>query len=381
MKPKKIIFISALSAMLLCACSSDKAVSETAKLYNIGAIIPITGDNKDIGISIKQGAMLAIDEINENGGINNGEEYRINLVVANDESKSQYADYAYESLKKDGTNAVIGLIDNEECDMLSKKFVKDEVVALSTSQNASNAEYDNVFTLCNSDKKTAKELAKFIYEKKSCKNVGIIYSNTDDYTSISEAFTSAFEKNEGEILFNSCCYEEDMKTSCMDKIIETLGENKPDAILILANPKETASICNKLKRANIDSCIVASKSSYGIIEAIDDNTIIEGVNLYVDYYKESEEKRVKKFTEKYKEKYRVYPNNYAAYAYDSIYMIVNTIKNSGEKDINKVSIAEKIVDLKYDGVTGTEMSFDENGYVSKEDIFIYVKNAQYVEIE
>ncbi|MCR5609213.1 MAG: ABC transporter substrate-binding protein, partial [Lachnospiraceae bacterium] len=119
MKQKKFIFISALSVILLSACSSDKAVSETAKLYNIGAIIPVTGDNKDLGISIKQGAMLAIDEINENGGIDNGEEYRLDLVVANDESESKYADYAYESIKKDGIHAVIGLIENEECSMLS----------------------------------------------------------------------------------------------------------------------------------------------------------------------------------------------------------------------------------------------------------------------
>ena len=154
--------------------------------YVIGATGPLTGDTASYGISVQQGAQLAVDEINAAGGLNG---VNFKLDMKDDKSTAADASTGYDALYEAGMQASIGSVTSGSAESFATRADEDGVFSLTPSASADkviNAS-DYAFRVCFGDPDngilSAEKLAAE-YE-----NIGVIYDTSDAYSSgIYDAF-------------------------------------------------------------------------------------------------------------------------------------------------------------------------------------------------
>ena len=113
-----------------------------------------------------------------------------------------------------------------------------------------------------------------------------------------------------------------------------------------------------------------------------DKSLAEGVMLLTPFVATSEDEKVKSFVAAYQAKFNETPIQFAADAYDGIYILVKAAEKAG---ITSEMSAEEacdlliaaILDLSYDGITGS-MTWDESGAVTKTPMAATIVNGVYV---
>lgn len=79
-------------------------------VVKIGAIYSLTGPIAAVAKLQKQGAAMAVKEVNEAGGVDiGGKKTRLEAIFADDQTKSDVATQLFEGMvREDGVSAVIG---------------------------------------------------------------------------------------------------------------------------------------------------------------------------------------------------------------------------------------------------------------------------------
>ena len=114
-----------------------------------------------------------------------------------------------------------------------------------------------------------------------------------------------------------------------------------------------------------------------------DTALAEGLFMLTPFSADAEDELTKNFVAKYKEKYGVIPNQFAADAYDAVYAIAQAIEASGAKPSDATAdITEKLVKqftgMTFSGLTGTGVTWNASGEVSKSPKAIMIRDGQYV---
>ena len=194
---KKILSISmaAIFAMtMFSGCGSNAAAGSKDKIV-IGGIGPITGEAAIYGQAVKNGATLAVKEINEAGGVNG---MKLELQFQDDECDGEKAVNAYNKLKDSGARVIVGATTSGCTIAVAEKAKEDNMFLLTPSGSAVECvQYDNAFRICFNDPNQGSASAEYIAKKGFAKNVAVIYDSSDVYsTGIYEKFELE-AKNQG----------------------------------------------------------------------------------------------------------------------------------------------------------------------------------------
>jgi branched-chain amino acid transport system substrate-binding protein len=108
------LFSVLLVALLVAACGGDDekgAGAGSAEPIRIGALTSLTGNFAPWGVQVRDGMQLAVNEVNQAGGVNGR---KLELVVADDQSKAEEGTRAIERLiEQDRVVAVGGIISSD----------------------------------------------------------------------------------------------------------------------------------------------------------------------------------------------------------------------------------------------------------------------------
>ena len=118
--------------------------------YVIGATGPLTGDAASYGISVQQGAQLAIDEINAAGGLNG---VNFKLDMKDDKATAADASTGYDALFEAGMQASLGSVTSGSAESFATRAAEDDVFSLTPSASADNVinASNNSFRVCFGD--------------------------------------------------------------------------------------------------------------------------------------------------------------------------------------------------------------------------------------
>ena len=105
-----VILVAAMAVGCLAGCGSKEAKNEDA--FYIGGIGPVTGDAAIYGTAVQNGAQIAVDEINEAGGING---HQIEYNFQDDQGDPEKAANAYNTLKDWGMQVLMGTVTTGPC--------------------------------------------------------------------------------------------------------------------------------------------------------------------------------------------------------------------------------------------------------------------------
>lgn len=361
-----VVCVAALAVSVMAGCNNE---AETATTWKIGTIGPLTGDYAAYGIAVKNGAELAIDEINAAGGINGVQiEYKAEDDVADNEKSVN----AYNTLKDWGMNILVGTTTSGACVAVADKSTQDNMFQITPSASSVDAvKNDNVFQVCFTDPNQGIGSAQYIGMNNMAEKVGIIYNSSDVYSmGIYEKFVAEAENQPFEVVAAEA-FTNDNKVDFSVQIQKMMDAGAELVFL----PMYYTEACNILTQSNAkgyNPIFFGCDGLDGILTAVDgfDTSLAEGVILLTPFAADATDELTVKFVTSYQEKYGDVPNQFAADAYDAVYAAKAAIEKSGATPADGVSaICDKLkvamTEITVDGVTGLEMTWSATGEVNK----------------
>ena len=169
-------------SMLMTSCGSgnqsnggeEPAEPTGEKVLRIGGMGPLTGDYANYGLSVRNGAQVAVDEINANGGING---MTVVLDMQDSQADVDTAVAAYGKLMDNGMNVSIGTTLSGCMASVSLAAVDDDILLLSPSASNDSciSTNDKAFRICFTDSSQGKFSADYIVEHKLADTVAVLY--------------------------------------------------------------------------------------------------------------------------------------------------------------------------------------------------------------
>ena len=349
-KMKKFVALAAVASLAAatfagCGKSEGSGSSNTGSdVWKIGSIGPTTGTEAIYGNAVKNGASIAVDEINKAGGING---YKIELSFEDDQADPELAANAYNALKDKGTQILLGTVTSGSCEAVVGLTAEDNMFQLTPSASAQSViAGDNVFQVCFTDPSQGSASAQYIGENKLATKVGIIYDSSDVYsTGVFEKFVEAAKSQDFEIV-STQSFTKDTKTDFSVQV-QSCKDAGADLVFLPIYSTEASLILTEANSTGYKPIFFGCDGLDGILGVKNFNKeLAEGVMLLTPFSADATDEKTVSFVKTYKELYNDVPNQFAADAYD--------------------------------GLTGAGMKWEASGEVSKEPRAVVIKDGTYV---
>ena len=387
---KKLMALSLAAVMAgscLTACGdsskADGGKSGDENTIVIGGSGPLTGGAAQYGVAVKNAAQLAVDEINEAGGVNG---VKFKLVFEDDEADpGDKAINAYNQLKDKGMQVMLGTVTTGSCLAVIDQTKKDNIFQITPSASAQDViKNDNAFQVCFTDPNQGKASADYIADNNIAKKIAVIYDNSDAYSSgIFNTFKSEAKENGLDIVAEQS-FTKDSKTDFSAQI-SAAKSAEAELLFLPIYYQEASLILAQCKSADFSPKFFGCDGLDGILSVDNfDKSLAEGVMLLTPFAADASDDATQKFVKAYKEKYKdETPNQFAADAYDGVKIIAKLVeKESIKGNMSKSEICDKlkkaITDgFSYDGLTGQGMTWSAEGAVSKNPKAVVIKDGNY----
>ncbi len=369
-----------MAATLLTGCGGDNNEGSSGEEFVIGGIGPTTGSAATYGENVKNGAELAVKEINEAGGING---VPIRFEWQDDENDAEKSVNAYNSLKDKGIQILMGTVTSQPCAAVVAETSSDNMFQLTPSGSAvESIAGDNAFRVCFSDPNQGIGAADYIAENFADSKVAVIYNSSDVYSSgIYEKFAAEAD-TKGVDIVDTEAFTKDAKTDFSVQL-QKIKESGADLVFLPIYYEEAALILTQADQAGLDVTFFGCDGLDGVIGQLGDNAeLAEGVMLLTPFAADAEDEKTQTFTAAYQEAYDgATPNQFAADAYDAIYIIKAAIEQAeATPDMSVSDLCEALkvamTEITVEGVTGT-MTWDASGEPTKEPKAMVIKDGAY----
>ncbi len=379
---KKLIslVLAAMMVMSLAACGGDTPAStgkadagtKAAETIKMGGIGPLTGDYANYGISVKQGAELAVKEINAAGGIAG---QQIELSFQDSQGDAESAVNAYGKLLDWGMKLSLGCVFSGETATVVAAAKDDDILLLTPSGSSDNILQgnDKAFRVCFNDSYQGTMAANYIKEHAITDKVAVLYQSDYDYSvGLYESFKAGCETN-GITIAEVQTFTEGTKTDFTTQINKLVAADvKLIFIPIYAEPASTFLTQAKGKFGD-DVYFFGADGLDGIMEKVaQDVTIADNVLMLTPFAADSQEADVQAFVKAYQAAYNATPDQFAADGYDAVYILKAAAEKAGST--SGAAMAKAMTELEIDGVTGN-MKWTADGNTQKNAMAIIYKNG------
>ena len=368
------------------AAEAAPAVAEAAPAaegeWKIGSSGPLTGDAAIYGISVMNGINIAVEEINEAGGIAG---YPINFKAEDDVADGETAVNAYNNLLDWGMQAMIGTVTTGACISMSAEAFKDRVFALTPSASSADvtAGKDNMFQLCFTDPNQGVGSADYIAENFDNPTIAVIYRNDDAYSQgVRDTFISE-SKTKGLNVVYEGTFTADTATDFSVQLTAAQSAGA-DFVYLPIYYQPASVIISQAVQMGYAPTFFGVDGMDGILtmEGFDPK-LAEGVMLLTPFAADANDDLTKSFVAKYEAAYGETPNQFAADGYDCVYAMKTALEAAGcDPSQSAQDICEALVavfpTISMDGLTGKGMTWASNGEVSKFPSAVVIKDGAYV---
>lgn len=381
-----VMLVAAMAVTALTGCGSNSSSSskKDADKYYIGGIGPTTGATAIYGTAVKNGAQIAVDEINAAGGINGKQiEYRFE----DDQNDAEKAVNAYNTLKDWGMQMLVGTTTTAPCIAVAGKTASDNVFQITPSASSPDvlsSGNGNVFQVCFTDPNQGVASAQYIAENKLATKIGIIYDSSDVYSSGIEEKFEAEAKKQGLNIVSKAAFTADSKTDFGTQL-QKAKDAGADLLFLPIYYQEASIILKQADTMGYKPKFFGVDGMDGILTVENfDTKLAEDVMLLTPFAADAKDKTVQNFVKTYKEKYEDTPNQFAADSYDAVYALKAAIEESkATTDMSASDMCDALkgamTKIKMQGLTGGKdgLTWNESGEVTKSPKAVIIKNGAY----
>lgn len=376
---KKVISLAltaVLAASMLTGCGGNKADSDT---FRIGGIGPTTGGAAIYGTAVMNAAQLAVDEINAAGGVNG---YQLALNFQDDEHDAEKSVNAYNTLRDWGAQIILGSVTSAPCIAVAEKTQADNVFQITPSGTAVDCvKYDNAFRVCFSDPTQGVISAQYIKENGLGTKVAVIYDSSDTYsTGIYESFAAEAATLGLEIVATEAFTADTNKDFSVQ--LQKAKDAGADLLFLPIYYSESALILSQAAQIEYAPVIFSVDGMDGILGVENfDASLAENV-IFLSPFTSTVNAKAEVFSAAYEEKYGEIPNQFAADAYDAVYIIKQALEQgNATPDMSDSELCDLLkaamVEIEFSGTTGNSITWGADGEPTKEPIVIKIVGGVY----
>lgn len=323
----------------------------------IGLGAPMTGDSALWGQSALKAAQLAVDEVNEQGGIDGR---KVVIVPGDDKGDpKEAASVAQKFISDPDIVAVVGHAFSTAtlaaAPLYQSAGLPEMVFTASNPKIPKIGDY--IFRINVSDEVAGRQTATYVVQELGLKKIAVIYDNMDYGVAFKDCFVEQAEKEGAEIpIVETYVGTQDRDFSVQ---LTKIGATNPDAILMVAYAAEAGLISQQAKQLGITAQLLGpdSMNSEHFLNIAKDAA--EGTIITTYFDRGVPDPKAQEFVKKYEETYNEPTFTDCPYAYDAMLTVLDAIKRAGSTD--KAAIKDALAQTKdLVGVTGN-IYFDEDG--------------------
>ena len=375
---------AAMTVTMLAGCGGGETEKGSSDTIKIGGIGPVTGDAAIYGEAVKNGAELAVKEINEAGGINGAQ---IEFNFQDDEADAEKAVNAYNTLKDWGMQALLGTVTSAPCVAVGEVAQADNMFLLTPSGTAVECvQYDNAFRVCFSDPMQGAESAKYIADNQLATKIAVIYNSSDVYsTGIYQAFAKEAE-TEGLEIVAAEAFTAESKTDFSVQL-QKAKDAGAELVFLPFYYSEAALVLQQAAGINYSPIFFGCDGMDGILDVEGfDADLANNLMFLSPFTPTSTDEAIQKFVTDYKEAYGGTPNQFAADAYDGVYAMKAAMEKAEvTPDMSASDICDVVkgamTEITISGVTAKELTWEASGEPSKAPMVVKIADGDYAVVE
>ena len=388
MKATKILSLVLAAVLTLGLFAGCGAVNyaENNTEYVIGVSGPLTGGAAMYGVAVANSAQMAVDEINEAGGLNG---VMFKLIATDDMHDATKISTNYSSMYEGGMQVSLGTVTTAPGLEFKNLSADDNVFFLTPSASGDDIPTNpNGYQMCFADGNQGKVAAEYVSANFSGQTIGVFYKSDDAY---SKGIYDQFKSNlDASVTVVETTFT-DANTTDFSTQIDTL---KSCGFIFMPIYYTPAS----LFMMQAKDIVAADAVYYGCdgfdgidnIEGFDITAIPQEVTMLSHFNSKATDGKAKEFIDKYVAAFGAETlNQFGASAYDCVYAIYGAMKNaidSGKQIPVTISASDlcDILTAEFNGgyalegaVTGdgSPISWESTGYVNKGAIKYVIKDA------
>jgi branched-chain amino acid transport system substrate-binding protein len=364
-----------LAAFMLAFAPAAFAQTQTVK---IGFASPLTGPQAPYGEDNKNGAVLAIEELNAQNLQIGGKPVKFELVVQDDQADPRTGTLVAQRLVDNEINGVVGHFNSGVTIPASRIYSRAGIpqVSVSTNVKYTHQGYDTAFRVMADDGQQGKALGDYAVKTLGFKTFAVIDDRTAYGQGLADEFAAAVKNAGGEVVKREFTND---KATDFTAILTSIRASNPDAIFFGGYDAQAGPMAKQIKQLGLKAPLMGG-------ETMNTEKFIELAGAaaegnYASTPGAALEKQPKgpEFASKYKERFKQDVRLYAPYFYDGVIVLAEAMKQADSVDPKKYLSA--LETIKYDGVTGN-IQFTDNGDLKYSLLSMYqVKNGKWTLLE
>lgn len=357
-KVMKTIGICSMAAIMMagisgCGGKTGGAVSSGAKnAAKIGFTAALTGGAAAYGKSEEEGVRLAVEEINKKG------DFPIDLLVEDTKAVPADSMNATKKLIQEKVSLIIGPMTSNEAKAAGPIIQNAKVPSLEISVTAENITDigDCIFRNSVPESKNIPQTVKKTHKLLGYKTAAILYAHDNEqHVTAQKYFQKTMEEEGVKVIDVETFGSKDSEYSAQ---LTNIQHKAPDVIVVCSYYQEGSRILKKMREMGMDQPVLGDNGFVSpelgkMAGAAADNVYVSSM-----WSADRKDEKVQKFVENYTKAYGRAPDQFAASAYDGVYMAMDAMRRAGTTTDHK-KIRDALAQMKdFKGVCGT-FSFDE----------------------
>lgn len=360
-----------------CAAKSGGNAKDSDKIL-VGLNYELSGNVATYGQSLVDGIELAVEEINNNGGVLGK---KIELVkVDNKSENAEAANVATRLATRDKVVAILGPATSGNTKAAAPIAIQNKVPLISASATADDVTVDSkgkvreyVFKTCFSDSFQGVAMAEFAYNELGLKKAAILVDNTSDYSKgLTKSFLETYKKLGGTVVTEQA-YQS--KETDFKAVLTNIKVANPEVMFLPGYYEEVGLIVKQARELGLNVPVLGGDGydSPKLLELAGKDALNKV--FYTNHYSSKDNTpEMVKFKESYNKKYSKEPNAFNALGYDMAYFLADALKRAGEAD--SVKLKDALAATKdFQAVTG-KFSIDKNHNPVKAITILEMRNGE-----
>ena len=354
-------------ALLLAACQKEP--------IRLGGAFNLSGRHYDLGVSGRNGATLAVEELNAAGGIGGR---RLELIVRDDEQEPEAARRAVQALLDQGVVAIVGHMTSAMTEATLAQANQAHVLMVSPTTSAAKYQgLDDWLILLNlSTRASTAAIAERMARVEKVRRLAVVQDLSN------KVFTQAWVdgvkeelgRRGGQVVVVTFTSGEPRPLG--EVAAQALAE-KADALLLLANSLDSASLAQQVRKR--DERLPLFGSDWGFTQDVvaHGGSAVEGAIFTEKVNVEDQGPRYARFREAYVARFSRQPDFAAALSYESVQLLAEGLR----RDTTREGLRRALLSLgTFEGLQGT-LKLDRFGDVERQQFVMTIRQGRIVPVE
>jgi branched-chain amino acid transport system substrate-binding protein len=356
-------------AFILAGCGREAPKPSAVSTVRIGAASPLTGPQAHIGIDIRNGVELAIEDANAANVEIGGRKVKFELIAEDDEANPTKATTVAQKLVDSKVAAVVGHF-NSGASIPASKIYSDagipQISPSSTNPKYTLQGFKTTFRVVAHDDQQGPTLGKFALEKLKARSIAVIDDSTAYGQGLADAFEATVKAGGAKVVAREHTTDKDTDFKA---ILTRVRGRKPDLVMFGGIDPQAGPMVKQMVELGIKAKFIGGDGMQtpNFIKLA--GNAAEGAMASIPGLPKEQMPGGKAFLEKYKAKYKAEVELFAPMGYDAVMVFIDAMKRAGSAEPAK--FLPEIGKTRYQGVIGP-IAFDGKGDLVNGPITIYV---------